>query len=70
LFLPDGQRFLYTIDGISTEQNGVYLSSLDGRENRRVLAGRLQGTFCLWPTVVHPGKHPDGSVVRHRERES
>jgi serine/threonine protein kinase len=38
VFLPDGRHFLFVVDGVSTEQNGVYLSSLDGKENRRVLA--------------------------------
>jgi Tol biopolymer transport system component/predicted Ser/Thr protein kinase len=38
VFLPDGRHFLYTVAGVSADQNGVYLSSLDGKENRRVLA--------------------------------
>jgi serine/threonine protein kinase len=39
LFLPDGRHFLYLVSGAaSREQNGVYLSSLDGKENRRVLS--------------------------------
>jgi serine/threonine protein kinase len=38
VFLPDGKHFLYTVLGDSVEGNGVYLSSLDGKENRRVLA--------------------------------
>ncbi|HYL34857.1 MAG TPA: protein kinase [Bryobacteraceae bacterium] len=37
-FLPDGRHFLFRVGGASEEQNGVYLSSLDGKENRRVLA--------------------------------
>src|SRR5215510_14603966 len=37
IFLPDGHHFLYTEVGASREKNGVYLSSLDGSENRRVL---------------------------------
>jgi Tol biopolymer transport system component len=37
LFLPDGRHFLYLLIQASAEQNGVYLSSLDGKENRRVL---------------------------------
>ena len=36
-FLPDGRRFLYMNMGTSG-LNGVYVSSLDGKENRRVLA--------------------------------
>jgi hypothetical protein len=38
VFLPDGRHFLYTVLEGSVEGNGVYLSSLDGKENRRVLA--------------------------------
>ncbi len=37
LFLPDGRQFLYTELGGSPEKNGVYLSSLDGGRQRRVL---------------------------------
>ncbi len=38
VFLPDGRHFLYLVSQASAENNGVYLSLLDGRENRRVLA--------------------------------
>jgi len=38
LFLPDGRRFLYVVIGAAQEHSGVYVSSLDGKENRRVLA--------------------------------
>jgi hypothetical protein len=38
VFLPDGRHFLYLVTAESLENNGVYLSSLDGSENRRVLA--------------------------------
>jgi Tol biopolymer transport system component len=37
VFLPDGRHFLYTVLGGSVEDTGVYLSSLDGKENRPVL---------------------------------
>jgi Tol biopolymer transport system component len=37
VFMPDGKHFLYVIFGESVEQNGIYLGSLDGKENRRVL---------------------------------
>jgi serine/threonine protein kinase len=39
-FLPDGRHFLYVVraaSGEQVEQNGVHLSSLDGKEDRRVL---------------------------------
>jgi eukaryotic-like serine/threonine-protein kinase len=38
VFLPDGRRFLYRFGAGSAEQNGVHLASLDGKEDRRVLA--------------------------------
>jgi serine/threonine protein kinase len=46
VFLPDGRHFLYLVNGISAEQNGVYLSSLDGKENRRVLADQSSVVFA------------------------
>jgi Tol biopolymer transport system component len=36
IFLPDGRHFLYTL--LSAEKPGIYVSSLDGKESRRVLA--------------------------------
>jgi Tol biopolymer transport system component len=38
IFMPDGRRFLYLMTQLSAEQNGIYLASLDGKENRRVLS--------------------------------
>jgi Tol biopolymer transport system component len=37
VFLPDGRHFLYVVTRALVEQNGIYLSSLEGKENRRVL---------------------------------
>jgi hypothetical protein len=37
-FLPDGRGFLYWVTAESPEQNGIHLSSLDRKEDRRVLA--------------------------------
>jgi Tol biopolymer transport system component len=37
IFLPDGRHFLYLVMGASADKNGVYVSSLDGPEARRVL---------------------------------
>jgi Tol biopolymer transport system component len=37
VFLPDGRHFLYLARGMTGEQNGIYVSSSDGNENRRVL---------------------------------
>jgi len=36
-FLSDGRHFLYLKRDAKAEDNGVYVSSLDGKENRRVL---------------------------------
>jgi eukaryotic-like serine/threonine-protein kinase len=46
VFLPDGRHFLYLLTSVSAEQNGVYLSSLDGKENRRVLADQSSIVFA------------------------
>ncbi len=46
-FLPDGRRFLYLVSGSTPEKNGVYVSSLDGTENRRVLAEDSSVAFAL-----------------------
>jgi serine/threonine protein kinase len=37
-FLPDGRRFLYAGFGLSVEENGMYVASVDGKENRRILS--------------------------------
>ena len=38
VFLPDGRHFLYVVTIDAPEKNGVYLGSLDGKENRRIMA--------------------------------
>src|SRR5262249_16925319 len=43
-FLPDGRHFLYT-DGSSPDKAGIYLSPLDGTENRRLLTDRSAAAF-------------------------
>jgi Tol biopolymer transport system component len=76
VFLPDGRHFLYTVLEGSVEGNGVYLSSLDGKENRPVLladvssvvfgAGRLlllrEDTLVAQPFDAASG-HAVGKVV-------
>ncbi len=47
MFLPDGRQFLYSLLG-SGKEDGIYLASLDGKENRRILAD------ASWATVA-PG---------------
>ena len=37
-FLPDGQRFLYTMLGARQEINGVFIGSLDGAVTQRILS--------------------------------
>ena len=49
-FLPDGRRFLYLVSGSTPEKNGIYVSSLDGTENRRVLADGSSVEFA--PSAV------------------
>src|SRR5262249_20161611 len=50
VFLPDGNHFLYTEIG-APEKNGVYLNSLDGNENRRVLADLSNVVFGAGPLL-------------------
>jgi serine/threonine protein kinase/Tol biopolymer transport system component len=45
VFLPDGRHFLHFETGLAEEQ-GVYLSSLDGKENARVLADQSSAVFA------------------------
>ena len=46
VFLPDGRHFLYTLGSATTDKNGVYISSLDGSENQRVLADLSSVVFA------------------------
>jgi len=46
VFLPDGRHFLYLALGSLPENSGVYLSSLDGNENRRLLADVTEAIFA------------------------
>ena len=45
-FLPDGRHFLYLVNGLTVDKDGTYVSSLDGAENRRVLADRSSAQFA------------------------
>jgi eukaryotic-like serine/threonine-protein kinase len=45
-FLPDGRHFLYLVSGLTADKDGTYVSSLDGTENRRVLADRSRVEFA------------------------
>jgi len=46
VFLPDGRHFLYLAANGTSEQNGIYVSSLDGKENRRVLPDVSSAVFA------------------------
>ena len=54
VFLPDGRHFLYTLRGGTAEQIGIYVSSLDGKENRRVLADASGVVFAPPHGVAAP----------------
>jgi eukaryotic-like serine/threonine-protein kinase len=54
VFLPDGRHFLYLVLGATAEKTGVYVSSLDGSENRRVLADASGIAFA--PLVQDNGR--------------
>ncbi len=56
-FLPDGRRFLYVTAGSTPERNGIYAGSLDGTEDRRILADVSSNV------VFAPGLH--GSRLSH-----
>jgi Tol biopolymer transport system component len=45
-FLPDGRRFLYLLSGVSSELNGIYLASIGGKENRRILPDTSSAVFA------------------------
>jgi Tol biopolymer transport system component/predicted Ser/Thr protein kinase len=53
VFLPDGRHFLYTGRSPATGESGIYFASLDGKENRRILADLSTATFA--PST--PGSH-------------
>ena len=54
VFLPDGRRFLYLVRG-ALEKNGIYVSSLDGTENRRILPDASGAVFAPAPNLGRVG---------------
>ena len=46
VFLPGGRHFLYRINLGGSEKSGLYVSSLDGKENRRVLPDVSSAMFA------------------------
>ena len=63
VFLPDGRRFLYVARGGTAESSGIFVSSLDGAENRRLLAD-------VSPTVFAPSAegHQTGHLLFIRDK--
>jgi Tol biopolymer transport system component len=49
VFLPDDRHFLYVQPSASREGAGIYLASLDGKENRRLLANVSRVTYSPAP---------------------
>ena len=47
-YLPDGKHFIYLAVSHfnSANQNGIYLSSLDGRENKRIVSTDAEATYA------------------------
>ena len=52
VFLPDGRRFLYLAKYEDRQKNAIFLSSLDGRERRRLIAAdssfELSGNHIIY----------------------
>jgi serine/threonine protein kinase/Tol biopolymer transport system component len=62
VFLPDGRRFLYVARGGTADSSGIFVGSLDGTENRRLLAD-------VSPTVFAPSAegHRTGHILFIRD---
>lgn len=55
-FLPDGKHFLYLAtnhSGGMREQNGIYFASLDGKENKLVMASDSGGQYASGYLLFH-----------------
>lgn len=44
--LPDGKNFIYLVTSQQTEETGIYLSALDGRTRRRLLAASSNAFYA------------------------
>ncbi|HEV2200366.1 MAG TPA: protein kinase, partial [Bryobacteraceae bacterium] len=62
VFLPDGHHFLYLSVSSGIEQTGIYVSSLDGKENRRVMPDASSAVFA---PSTHSGR--TGHILFVRE---
>jgi Tol biopolymer transport system component len=54
VFLPDGRHFLYE-SLQAAEKSGVYVASLDGKENRQIVADPSPAAFALSPSGSQAG---------------
>ena len=57
-FLPDGRHFLYLAtnhSGGRADQNGIYFASLDGKENKLVLASDAAGIYAAGYLLFRQG---------------
>jgi serine/threonine-protein kinase len=64
VFLPDGHHFLYLLNRVSADQNGIYISSLDGKENRRVLADDSTNQHVVGQSECRCPRRSESSVRR------
>ena len=55
VFLPDGRRFLYLVREVTPEKSGIYVGSLDGTENRRILPDVSGAVFAPAPNLGRAG---------------
>ncbi len=57
-FLPDGKHFLYLAtnhNGGKAQDNGIYYASLDGKENRILVASDAAGEYASGYLLFHSG---------------
>jgi Tol biopolymer transport system component len=57
-FLPDGKHFLYLAtnhNGGKSQENGIYYASLDGKENRILVASDAGGEYASGYLLFHSG---------------
>ena len=45
-FLPDGRHFLYTARAATNAETGVYVSSLDSKESKRILTAQSNAVYA------------------------
>jgi hypothetical protein len=46
IILPGGRHFVYTMRGLMPEESGIYIASLDGKQDRRILPDRSSTAFA------------------------